>query len=78
MWQSVIPIKYDRPTGIILEATGCLETPLAAAPSRLPVAVINPHQVRDFAQATGALAKTDAIDARILALFGVRVKPDLN
>ncbi len=47
--------------GVILEATGHLEMPLAAAlqADRLPVAVINPRQVRDFARATGTLAKTD-------------------
>ncbi len=65
---------------IILEATGNLEMPLAVAlqADRLPVVVINPRQVRDFARATGALAKTDTIDARILALFGARVKPEIR
>ncbi|MFH1662869.1 MAG: transposase [Chloroflexota bacterium] len=45
---------------------------------RLPVVVINPRQVRDFARATGALANTDTIDARIIALFGARVKPQIR
>ena len=78
--QAVVYITGLRPTGIILEATGRLEMPLAAAlqAAGLPVAVINPRQVRDFARATGALAKTDTIDARILALFGVRVKPQIR
>ncbi len=69
-----------KPAGIILEATGHLEMPLAAAlqADRLPVAVINPRQVRDFARATGTLAKTDTIDARMLALFGTRVKPEIR
>ena len=69
-----------KPAGIILEATGNLEMPLAAAlqAGRLPVAVVNPRQVRDFARATGALAKTDSIDARLLALFGARVKPEIR
>jgi len=69
-----------KPAGIILEATGRLEMPLAAAlqAARLPVVIINPRQVRDFARATGALAKTDAIDARILAVFGVRVRPEIR
>jgi transposase len=69
-----------KPATIILEATGSLEMPLAAALQAgcLPVVVINPRQVRDFARATGALAKTDAIDARILALFGARVKPEIR
>ena len=69
-----------KPAGIILEATGNLEMPLAAAlqAGHLPVVIINPRQVRDFARATGALAKTDRIDARILALFGARVKPEIR
>ncbi|MFC1990005.1 IS110 family transposase [Chloroflexota bacterium] len=69
-----------KPSGVILEATGHLEMPLAAAlqADRLPVAVINPRQVRDFARATGTLAKTDTIDARMLALFGIRVQPEIR
>jgi len=69
-----------QPAGIILEATGNLEMPLAVALQAecLPVVIINPRQVRDFARATGALAKTDAIDARILALFGLRIKPEVR
>ncbi len=78
--QAVSYIAGLKPVMIILEATGNLEMPLAAAlqASRLPVVVINPRQVRDFARATGALAKTDTIDARILALFGARVKPEIR
>jgi transposase len=78
--QTVRYIASVKPAGIILEATGNLEMPLAAAlqAAGLPVAVINPRQVRDFARATGALAKTDAIDARILALFGARIKPQIR
>jgi transposase len=78
--QAVRYISGVKPAGIILEATGNLEMPLAAAlqAGGLPVVVINPRQVRDFARATGALAKTDAIDARILALFGARVKPEIR
>jgi len=78
--QAVRYITSEKPAGIILEATGNLEMPLAAALQAgcLPVAVINPRQVRDFAHATGALAKTDTIDARILALFGARVKPEIR
>ncbi|MDM8000150.1 MAG: IS110 family transposase [Dehalococcoidia bacterium] len=65
---------------IIVEATGGLEMRLVAAlQSRsLPVAVVNPRQVRDFARATGVLAKTDAIDAKVLALFGDRIKPEIR
>jgi transposase len=78
--QAVRYIAGVKPVGIILEATGNLEIPLAAAlqAGRLPVAVINPRQVRDFARATGVLAKTDRIDARILALFGAQVKPEIR
>ena len=62
---------------IVLEATGGYERAVVAelAAARLPVVVVNPRQVRDFARATGQLAKTDAIDAVILAKFGRAVKP---
>lgn len=58
-------------TRIVLEATGGLEVPVVAAlaAAGLPVVVVNPRQVRDFARATGRLAKTDALDARVLAHF---------
>lgn len=67
-----------EPELIVLEATGGYEAPVAAALSTagLPVAVVNPRQVRDFARATGQLAKTDRIDARTLALFAERVRPE--
>ena len=73
-------ISGFKPTRIILEATGNYEMPLAASlqTSRLPVVIVNPRQVRDFARATGVLAKTDRIDARILALFGLRVQPEIR
>lgn len=76
--QAIRHISGLKPAGIIVEATGNLEMPLAAAlqASHLPVVIVNPRQVRDFARAIGVLAKTDTIDARILALFGTRVKPD--
>ena len=69
-----------KPARIILEATGKYEMPLAAElqSKRLPVVIANPRQVRDFARATGVLAKTDRIDARILALFGMQVKPEVR
>ena len=62
---------------IVLEATGGYEAPIAAAlaTAGLPVAVVNPRQVRDFARALGRLAKTDRIDAHVLALFGARLQP---
>ena len=65
------------PVSVTLEACGKLETRLVAEmwARGLPVAVVNPRQVRDFARACGILAKTDAIDARALANFGQRVRP---
>ncbi len=63
------------PARIVLEATGGLEQPLVAAlaAAGLPVALVNPRQVRDFARATGRLAKTDALDAAVLAHFAEAV-----
>ncbi|MEL7306231.1 MAG: IS110 family transposase [Myxococcota bacterium] len=63
---------------VVLEATGRYEAPCAAAlaAAGIPVAVVNPRQVRDFARATGRLAKTDAIDAAVLAGFATRVRPE--
>jgi transposase len=62
---------------VILEATGGFERPVAAASAAagLPIAVVNPRQARDFARATGRLAKTDRIDAQILARFAQAVRP---
>jgi transposase len=63
---------------VILEATGGLETPVASAlaAAGIAVAIVNPRQVRDFARATGRLAKTDRLDAEVLALFGEAVRPE--
>jgi transposase len=63
---------------IVLEATGGWEALAAGtlATAGLPVAVINPRQARDFAKATGRLAKTDAIDATVLVAFGRAVRPE--
>ena len=68
------------PTLVVLEATGGLETFLVGelAGAQLPVVVVNPRQVRDFAKAVGKLAKTDALDAQVLAHFGEATKPDLR
>ena len=65
---------------VVMEATGGLESSLAAALSvaKLPVVVVNPRQVRDFAKATGRLAKTDAIDALVLAHFAEAVRPQIR
>ena len=63
---------------VVVEATGGLERALVAALGRAGVAaaVVNPRQVRDFARAAGLLAKTDRLDARILALFAERMRPE--
>jgi transposase len=69
-----------QPAWIVLEATGGLERPLtyALVSAELPVVVVNPRQVRDFAKATGQLAKTDSIDADVLARFAEAVRPALR
>jgi transposase len=66
------------PALIVLEATGGYEALAVASLARagLPVVVVNPRQVRDFGKSTGQLAKTDAIDADLLALFAERVRPE--
>lgn len=71
-------LRMLPPALIVLEATGGYEVRAAAAlgAAGLPVAVVNPRQVRHFARSTGQLAKTDRIDARILALFAERVHPE--
>jgi transposase len=71
-------LKRESPTLVVLEATGGYEVPLSAALALagLPVAVVNPRQVRDFAKALGRLAKTDAIDAAVLAHFAEAVRPE--
>jgi len=73
-------LRKLQPTLIVLEATGGLEIPVAAALASvgLPIVVVNPRQVRDFAKATGELAKTDRIDAGVLAWFGEAVRPEIR
>jgi transposase len=68
------------PQLIVREATGGYQTLLATTllEAGLPVAVVNPRQVRDFAKALGRLAKTDALDARVLALSAERVRPPVR
>ncbi|MCH8897613.1 MAG: transposase [Chloroflexi bacterium] len=68
------------PAVVVVEATGGLEMSLTAAlgVAGLPVAVVNPKQVRDFARATGRLAKTDKLDAQVLARFGATVQPPIR
>jgi transposase len=66
------------PILVALEATGGFETVVAASlgAAGLPLAVINPRQIRDFAKASGRLAKTDALDAQVIALFAERMRPE--
>ncbi len=68
------------PTLIVVEATGAIEQPLVDAfrDAPLRVAVVNARQVRNFARATGKLAKTDQIDAQVLALFAELIQPPLR
>jgi len=69
-----------HPTLVVLEATGGLEIPLTGvlAAAGVPVVVVNPRQGRDFAKATGRLAKTDALDAQTLAHFAEVLQPELR
>lgn len=73
----VARVRTLAPRIIVLEATGGYERALVAAlaVAELPVAVVNPRQVRAFAQAIGRTAKTDAVDAEVLATFGGRLEP---
>lgn len=74
----VAKLQGLQPQCVVLEATGGLEMELVSALAvvGLPVAVINPRQARDFAKAIGYLAKTDQVDAFVLAKFGSMVKPE--
>lgn len=75
--QVVKRMAHVAPNLIVMEATGGLEMRLASelAAKGLPVAVINPRQARDFAKATGQLAKTDMVDAAVLASFARAIRP---
>jgi transposase len=74
----VARLRGLAPTIVVVEATGGYERALVAAGAAagLPLAVVNPRQVRAFAQALGRTAKTDGIDADVLAEFGARVQPE--
>ena len=73
----VAQMQQLNPVALVMEASGGLELPLVAAlaAASLPVVVVNPRQVRDFAKATGRLAKTDSLDAAVLAHFAEAVRP---
>lgn len=78
--QLVKAMSSQAPELIVLEATGGYELAAvcALADAQLPTVVANPRQVRDFAKSLGRLAKTDAIDARVLVLFAQRVQPQVR
>jgi transposase len=78
--QLVERLQQLNPERIVLEATGGYEWAALAtlASAGLPVVAVNPRQVRDFARSTGRLAKTDALDAQVLAQFGAVVRPALR
>ena len=71
-------LRALSPALIVLEATGGFEMVVAGAlvGAQLPLAIVNPRQIRDFARAIGRLAKTDALDAEVIALFAERVRPE--
>lgn len=75
--QAVRMLAQLRPKLIVMEATGGYETPLAAKlhATGLPVAIVNPRRIRDFAKAQGRLAKTDKMDAEVLATFAAKMQP---
>ena len=75
---AVVALLRERPCLVVLEATGGLQDRAAVmlASVGLLVAVVNPRQVRDFAKATGRLAKTDALDAMAIAHFAQAVRPE--
>ena len=72
--------KKAKPTLLVCESTGGLEQPLllGCSEAKLPLAVVNPRQVRDFSRAMGKYAKTDAIDAVMLSEFGSRMRPEIT
>ncbi|MBI4236535.1 MAG: IS110 family transposase [Chloroflexi bacterium] len=73
----VVRLREEAPCLVVMEATGGYETLVAAAlgAAGIPLAVVNPRQVRDFARSLGRLAKTDQLDAQVIAHFGEATKP---
>lgn len=72
-WMKSFPTEL-----VVLEATGGLELPLVAelAYAKLPVAIVNPRRIREFARSIGQLAKTDKLDAKVIAHFGAATRPE--
>jgi transposase len=73
-------LRALSPTLIVMEATGGFEAVVASAlgGAQLPLSVVNPRQIRDFARAAGRLAKTDALDAEVIALYAERMRPEVR
>lgn len=73
-------LRLYTPALVVLEATGGMESAITAhlALNGIAVAVVNPKQARDFAKAIGVLAKTDVVDARVLARFGEAIRPPVR
>jgi len=80
MLELITWLQEIQPEIVVMEATGGLEVEVAGrlATAGLPVAVVNPRQVRDFARSTGKLAKTDRLDAQVLAHFAEAVRPEVR
>lgn len=78
--RTVKQLQELQPAMIVIESTGGLEVPLMVelAASGLPFALVHPGRVRDFARSMGLLAKTDKLDARLLAHFGEAIRPSLT
>ncbi|MCF6193217.1 MAG: IS110 family transposase [Kangiellaceae bacterium] len=78
--EAIKRIKQHDPTRIIIEATGRLEYPFAcaAAQAKLPIVIANSYHVHNFAVATGKLAKTDKLDAKMIAHYGEAMQPGLT
>jgi transposase len=78
--QVVSYLKKELPSIVVMESTGGLEKLLAASlvEAGLPAVIVNPRQIRDFARATGRLAKTDSIDARVMADFARDIHPEVR
>ncbi len=78
--QLIAWLQLQTPTLIVMESTGGLEMLAAGmlSAASLPVVIVNPRQVRDFAKAMGILAKTDKIDARVIARFGQAIRPEIR
>lgn len=78
--EAIVTIKKNQPERIVIEATGRLEVPfvLACSKAKLPYVVANPIHVRRFAGAIGQIAKTDKLDAQLIALYSERIAPPLS